>query len=214
MYKTSQKNILSSTLQICLSFKCIFWGPKLFCQPFLRTNKHKSVVLMTNDSGAAAEPQWLAGATISPLALSVVSHPFELTQMQRHPFKDTDVMCVLQTAEAMSLYDYMAASGWMERWEWVKPPRCPFNLNQWIPSYRLCSHRAWRLERKTAVVHSLVASSFVSFYFFDLPVFNPVESHCLYVHLSYPPSLFPQFFYVCLLFCAIISQAPSKGKSA
>lgn len=122
-------------------------------------------------------------------------------------------VCCRQQRQCHYMIMWLLADGWNGE-NGSSPPRCPFNLNQWIPSYRLCSHRAWRLEGKTAVVHSLVASSFVSFYFFDLPVFNPVESHCLYVHLSYPPSLFPQFFYVCLLFCSIISQAPSKGKSA
>lgn len=86
-----------------------------FVSYFFGTDKHKSLVLMTNDRGEAREPRWLAGATISPLAPSVVSHLSEHTQMQRHPFKDTDVICGLQIGKPMSLYDYMVTSGGWEK---------------------------------------------------------------------------------------------------
>lgn len=109
------KCFLTSTPQMCLSFKFFYQGLKFFCQLFTGTDKHDSVVLMTNDRGKAREPRWLAGATISPLAPSVVSLLSEHTQMQRHPFIDTDVMCGLQIRKPMSLYDYMVTSGGWEK---------------------------------------------------------------------------------------------------
>lgn len=75
LYKKFIWKLCSATLfyAICLFWNFLFWTPPLLCQPFLQTYKHKSMALMTNDRGSAAELWWLAGAAISPLAFSVTS---------------------------------------------------------------------------------------------------------------------------------------------
>lgn len=122
----------------------------------------------------------------------------------KHRCKGTHFKTQMSCAGCRS--DSQCPYQWRMRKGYYPHPLHPFNLNQQFPLYWL-----W-LQRKMAVIRWLVGPVFLLFFFY---VFNPTKFQCLYVHLSYSLSSFPQFFSGCpLSFCSIISQAPSKGKFA